>query len=102
MAGTAHILGALAFTILPMRFEKFVSQKSAAAGRPPVIIKTSDAVVYELTHPKPLDRARMDTKRALERIFRAGNRGRKVVVSGETKAIAAWVHSIMIQYAEVR
>lgn len=77
-------------------------QKTAAAERPPIIIRTSDAVVYELTHPKPLDRVRRETKHALERIFRANNRGRKVVVSGETKAIAAWVHSIMIQYAEVQ
>jgi hypothetical protein len=76
------------------------------ARKPPerntVVMKSTDTIVRELTQPSPLEKMSEGAQRILERILRANNRGRKVVVAGETKAITARIHLIELIFAHVR
>ncbi|MDE2133936.1 MAG: hypothetical protein KGJ49_04995 [Alphaproteobacteria bacterium] len=87
-----------------MGYEGFTtwSEKKKKSEKRTIIIRTTDKVVHDLTHPKPLDDLSQDTKRVMERILRENNRGRKTVVSGQTKAVAAWIHQIILACTEVR
>lgn len=78
------------------------SESKRSPEKRTIIIRTTDKVVHDLTHPKPLENLSQDTQRVLERILRENNRGRKVVVAGETKAIAVWVHQVILACNDVR
>lgn len=67
-----------------------------------VVIRTTDKVLRELLKQRPLDDLSREAKHVLERILRENNRGRKTVVSGQTTAMAVWIHEIRFGHAEVR
>ena len=69
--------------------------------RKTVIIGTTNKVIREFEENRHLEDLSLDAKRVLERILRENNRGRKTVVSGETKAIAAWIYEVKLACNDV-
>ncbi len=67
-----------------------------------IIIRTTDKVVQELMKERHLERMSQEARRVLERIFRENNGGKKTIVSGETKAIAAWIHEVRVAVTDVQ
>lgn len=77
-------------------------ERPAPLEQKTVIIRTTDAVIRELVADGALERKSRETQRVVERVLRANNRGRKVVVSGDTRAIAAWIDEVRVACVELR
>ena len=67
-----------------------------------VIIKTTDRVVREFAGRRDPRYMSIEARQVLLRIIRANNRGKKAVLSGETKATAVWINEIWFGYADVK
>lgn len=67
-----------------------------------VVIRTTDKVIREFTGRRNPEYMTLDARHVLARIIRANNRGKKAVLSGETKATAIWINEIWFGYADVK
>ena len=86
-----------------MSIERFArkNERSDTTERMTVVIRAADAVIRELLSDGSLERKSRDAQRVVERILRANNRGKKVVVAGETKAVAAWICEVSVRCVEI-
>lgn len=88
-----------------MGYEGFTLGREHGAKSPEkkaVIIKTTDRVVREFAGRRDPRYMSIEARQVLLRIIRANNRGKKAVLSGETKATAVWINEIWFGYADVR
>lgn len=67
-----------------------------------VVIRTTDKVIREFTGHRNPKYMTLDARQVLARIIRANNRGKKVVLAGETKATAVWINEVWFGYADVK
>lgn len=107
--GTIHVDTVLngtfiIFVVAPMSIEGFAKQHEPRKSREPntVVIRATDSVVRELTSDGALERKSRAAQRIVERILSANNQGKKVVVAGETRTIAAWIDEVKVGFAEMR
>ena len=88
-----------------MGFEGFTSWGENRAKSPEkraVVIRTTDKVVREFVGRRDPQYMSIDARHVLVRIIRANNRGKKAVLSGETKATAVWINEIWFGIADVK
>ena len=88
-----------------MGFEGFTSWGENRAKSPEkkaVVIRTTDRVVCEFAGRRDPRYMSIEARQVLLRIIRANNRGKKAVLSGETKATAVWINEIWFGYADIR
>ncbi len=67
-----------------------------------VVIRTTDKIIREFFGRRDPQYMSIEARHVLSRIIRANNRGKKAVLSGETKATAVWINEIWFGYADVK
>lgn len=88
-----------------MGYEGLVSwgeNRKKSPEKKAVVIRTTDKVVREFAGRRNPEYMSTEARLVLVRIIRANNRGKKVVIAGETKAMAVWINEIWFGYADVR
>ena len=88
-----------------MGYEGFTLGRENRAKSPEkkaVVIRTTDRVVREFAGRRDPRYMSIEARQVLLRIIRANNRGKKAVLSGETKATAVWINEIWFGYADVK
>ena len=88
-----------------MGYEGFTQNRNNTAKSPEkkaVVIRTTDRVIREFVGRRDPRYMSIEARRVLSRIINANNRGKKAVLSGETKATAVWINEIWFGSADVR
>jgi len=67
-----------------------------------VVIRTTDKVIREFFGRRDPQYMSIEARQVFLRIIRANNRGKKAVLSGETKATAVWINEVWFGYADVK
>lgn len=88
-----------------MGYERFTSwgeNRTRSPEKKAVVIRTTDKIIREFFGRRDPQYMSIEARHVLLRIIRANNRGKKAVLSGETKATAIWINEIWFGYADVK